>query len=81
LKILLNAINFKQHKEVSPELFEAIKQTKSFVLMPLRALVYRLNPKKQEFLPNPKDLYKYIRGDEWIDWFDIYLSDSSREGL
>lgn len=32
-------------------------------------------------MPSPKDLYKYIRGDEWIDWFDIYLSDSSREGL
>ena len=25
-------------------------------------------------MPSPKDLYKYINGDEWVDWIDLYLS-------
>lgn len=79
--MLLNFINFKQAKEVPADLLEQIRHTKSFNMMPLRALVHRLAAKRHEFVPNPKDLYRYIRGDEWIDWFDIYLSESGREGL
>jgi hypothetical protein len=79
--VLLNSINFKQPKDIPSQVFESIRHTKSFVMMPLRALQHKFNSKKHEFVPSPKDLYKYIRGDEWIDWFDIYLSDPGKEGL
>jgi hypothetical protein len=79
LKVLLNCINFKQHKELPADIFDVIRQTKSQVMMPLRALVHRLSSKRSEFVPCPKDLYRYIRGDEWADWFDMYLSDSGRD--
>ena len=46
LKVLLNSINFKQSKEADKEILDRIRQTKSFVLMPLRALVHRISPKK-----------------------------------
>jgi hypothetical protein len=79
LKVLLNCLNFKQPKEI--EVFDLIRQTKSRVMMPLRSLAHKLSTRRTEFVPPPKELYQYIRGDEWIDWFDIYLSDSGREGV
>ena len=45
-------------------------------MMPLRAFVSKIRHRGGDFFPSAQDLYLHVRGDEWVDWLDIYLSPS-----
>ncbi len=39
----------------------------------------KLREGRLDFAPGPKDLYQFIKGDEWADWIDLYLSPNSNQ--
>lgn len=50
-------------------------------LLPLRVILGKLKEGSVDFAPNPKDLYRFVRGDEWIEWIDVYLQCSQKSLL
>jgi hypothetical protein len=74
LRIVLTAMRLNQPERLSNQLARAVRETKSMALLPLRVIVSKLKEGKVEFAPNAEDLYKFIRGDEWVDWIETYLS-------
>ena len=73
LKVVLVAMKFSQPDKLSNQLARALKDTKSLALLPLRVIVAKVKEGRLEFAPSPQDLYKYIRGDEWVEWIETYL--------
>ena len=51
-----------------------MRATRSISLLPLRVIVAKLKEGRLDFAPSPKDLYRFIKGDEWLDWIDLYLN-------
>jgi len=70
----MNSIDLKSWEKIDKNLIMAVKQTKSTIFLPLRAILSKLKHQKVEFILSPKDLFKYVIGDEWVDWIEIYLA-------
>jgi hypothetical protein len=81
LRIVLTALNLHHHDKLSNQLFRALRETKSMALLPLRVITAKIKEGRLEFAPGPKDLYRFVRGDEWADWLDLYLHPSQRQLL
>lgn len=50
-------------------------------LLPLRVITAKIKEGRLEFAPGPKDLYRFVKGDEWADWLDLYLQPGQRQSL
>jgi hypothetical protein len=81
LRVILNSINLNSWENIDKNLIKAVKETKSNVFLPMRAILTKLKHQKLEFTPSPKDLFKYIRGDEWVDWIEIYLTSGGKSNI
>ena len=61
-------MRLNQPERLSNQLARCLKETKSVGLLPLRVIVSKIKEGRLSFMPMPSDLYRHIKGDEWIDW-------------
>ena len=81
LKVAVLAMRLNTPDKLPDKVIKAIKETKSTNLLPLRVIVTKIKEGRLDFAPSPKDLFHFIKGDEWVDWLDIYLNSSQKSNL